>query len=385
VTRPDDSHFPGNEGADDAALDRLLATARWDEPEARVLERSRAQWRALRTGTLVGRDDGTRRTRVWRIAAAVAIAASISAVVFLRSFRWTAPRGNGVHVIHASADAEESALPLPPPQTQSRAATLAERLVVESAAVRADRNPRPAPTPLALEQLRDALRSVERDLHVAPQAARLLAASVGADRSARYLTDMARSRQAAHRAAAVRLLSEIGDERSLPLLGRLGADPELRASAFPGILRLSGSEELKALLAAAGTDERRQITMELLRRGEVQPLLSQIEATDTRAAALQMVRTTSDPPVEALLRALEGPRIDERFAAARALAEICGARGAGDRLRRMIESNQHRREALAALMLCRDAAASEFLERARANRSIDSEIRALESELAKSF
>jgi hypothetical protein len=40
---------------------------------------------------------------------------------------------------------------------------------------------------------------------------------------------------------------------------------------------------------------------------------------------------------------------------------------------------------LAALMLCRDAAASEFLERARANRSIDSEIRALESELAKSF
>jgi hypothetical protein len=51
----------------------------------------------------------------------------------------------------------------------------------------------------------------------------------------------------------------------------------------------------------------------------------------------------------------------------------------------MVSDNRHRREALAALLSCPDSDAARFLAAARARPAIDSELRAVQTELQRIF
>ncbi len=104
------------------------------------------------------------------------------------------------------------------------------------------------------------------------------------------------------------------------------------------------------------------------------------------ADALATLRDAPSPPDVAMLVArFDDARIDCRFAAARALGTLCGEHVRAE-LEEMVISNSHRREALAALLCCEDSRASEFLAAAaRADRSMDAQIRAVEGEIKRLF
>jgi hypothetical protein len=85
-------------------------------------------------------------------------------------------------------------------------------------------------------------------------------------------------------------------------------------------------------------------------------------------------------PVDALLAQLDSPLVDNRAAAAEALGEVCDA-ALASRLALMVASNTNRREALAALLSARTAAAAQSLAQAGAqSATVHAQIQALRSE-----
>jgi HEAT repeat protein len=265
----------------------------------------------------------------------------------------------------------------------SRPATLSERLAVETAA-RSSRQPK-QPTRI----MQSAVAVVAADPSAASREAESLLRTFGRDVALARLKECVHRQKPPDRIAAARLLAQIADRSSLPLLLQLAADPALHDAAMPGIIRLSKSTELIRLHATETEPSiRRAILLATLRCGDrdgTEFYLSRLRDPKSRDAALAALHSAPAATVQPLLAALESPRVDDRFAAARALAELCEHGGAGEELRRMVQRNTHRREALAALMFCRDPAAVEFLKSARSSPAIDAEVRALQSQLSNNF
>lgn len=97
-----------------------------------------------------------------------------------------------------------------------------------------------------------------------------------------------------------------------------------------------------------------------------------------------VAKASARPDAVLLFARFDDARVDCRFAAAKALGMMCD----GDvraQLCQMVRANFHRREALAALLCCGDVDAASFLEAARANPSLNAQLRSVRGELNRLF
>jgi hypothetical protein len=121
----------------EAALDRLLAQARWEEPSAESRTRLVEQWTAL----------SRKRQSRWRIGLGLAAAAAIAIAFGIAALRLTRPRPIDVAIESIKPVTYLSINPAPM-ETQSRPANLAEQLALMQLAG----TPKPAPRPVAEER-----------------------------------------------------------------------------------------------------------------------------------------------------------------------------------------------------------------------------------------
>lgn len=160
----------------------------------------------------------------------------------------------------------------------------------------------------------------------------------------------------------------------------VAAVPPLHHESVPAIVTLART--------ARSGDARAQACSALLARGDAESInafLSLVLDPATRNSALAALHDAPDGAAEALLAALDHRRVDYRLAAAKSLGSLCEHGGVGARLQQMVRENDNRREALAALVSCPGKPAADFLRVARFRPSIESEVRAVQSELANIF
>jgi hypothetical protein len=113
---------------------------------------------------------------------------------------------------------------------------------------------------------------------------------------------------------------------------------------------------------------------------DVSDILRDIANVKTRAAAVRSLRDMPEPPVDELAAELRSPLVERRLAAARALGAIPNPE-VTEMLGRMLQREDCRREALAALMLSDNAAARQMLRSARRSRSIDAQCLAIQTQI----
>lgn len=198
----------------------------------------------------------------------------------------------------------------------------------------------------------------------------------------------ATTNQDGRRRAVIRLLGELGGPASAPWLTRAARDPTFAAEAMVGVARLGGIEPLVALARTSQPGPRREAIGQLLALGAepaVTAFLAMVLNDAMRDDALAALHGSSNPPVEKLIAALDDARVDRRFAAAKSLGTLCNRPDVSQALRRMVDTNRHRREALAALLSCPSQEATLFINTARTRSSIDAEVRAVQTELQHLF
>ena len=117
---------------------------------------------------------------------------------------------------------------------------------------------------------------------------------------------------------------------------------------------------------------------------DVSRLLQRVLDGSTRDEALHELREMRDPPVEALLEQLASPHVERRFAAARALGEVCRPQVV-EVLWRMVARDVYRREALAALTQCHDPLAGRYLAIVNDNPSLESQLRSVRDQMKRYF
>jgi len=105
-----------------------------------------------------------------------------------------------------------------------------------------------------------------------------------------------------------------------------------------------------------------------------------VESPQTRSDALAALDDVPEPVIAEMFNCLDDSRISTRMAAARALGRIDGPVITA-RLAAMVEQNQNRREALAALISSDGPDAMHFVARARHNLTLNSTIQVLQLEL----
>lgn len=359
----------------DPELDALLAKARWPEPSPHVSQRLREQWHALTE------EHPRRPLRVAQLAAAAVLVLALGGTWFVA----TRDERNPTKIVQSPNMLLPPAVaplprttPTPPsaPPIVAQAPTPRERLAVLTSlpVVNANATVRKA-IDLAVDgdaaAARASLRSlpagaVERELAIA----------------------FASSTEDVRRQAAIRLLSELGGSSALPLLARVAKDPKFAADVMPGVARLGGADALVALVGASQSVPRREAMSHLLALDTqlaVSKFLAMVLNDATRDDALAALHDCTAPPVDKLIAALDDARVDNRFAAAKALGALCDRRDVGEALRRMVSTNHNRREALAALLSCPSREATTFINTARARASVDAEVRAVQTELQRMF
>jgi len=186
------------------------------------------------------------------------------------------------------------------------------------------------------------------------------------------------------RLAAIGLLGQIGTARSVPVLGRLTADPEAHAPAVRALARLADSEIL-GQLAAGEADEtlRQELLAELVARGDSRSVaiyLRFVQLRQTSRSALAALDRVAEPPVPRLFEFIESPQQTQRLAAAVALGRIDGPE-VSRRLIDMVLSDVPCREALVALVASSGPEPSRFVSQARSDPLLAGSVRSIEYRL----
>jgi hypothetical protein len=113
-------------------------------------------------------------------------------------------------------------------------------------------------------------------------------------------------------------------------------------------------------------------------------LLKFVLDSTTRSSALAALRAAPDPPIEALLARLDSPLVDQRFAAAKALGSLCHGQTL-DTLKQMVARDDHRREALAALISCANPSTNQYLSILKRQPAIRAQFIAVQDEMKSLF
>ena len=91
-----------------------------------------------------------------------------------------------------------------------------------------------------------------------------------------------------------------------------------------------------------------------------------------------------EPPTNALLAELNSLSVERRFAAAKALGRLCHGQTLPT-LKRMIETGNHQREALAVLSECSDSAAAAYVRQLQRHPALAIQLNAVRGEMEKLF
>ena len=155
------------------------------------------------------------------------------------------------------------------------------------------------------------------------------------------------------------------------------------------ITRLCQSADSQALASAMLREtepESRQKLLEALlqRRDGMDRFLDLIRNRPTRDVALAMLDNLPEPPTNALLAELNSLSVERRFAAAKALGSFCHGQTLPT-LKRMIETGNHQREALAVLSECSDSAATAYVRQLQRRPALAIQLNAVRGEMEKLF
>jgi hypothetical protein len=147
--------------------------------------------------------------------------------------------------------------------------------------------------------------------------------------------------------------------------------------------RLDNASLTRLATATKEPARRRDAISLILQRNDLQSFLYFVLRPSTRDDALAVLHAMPNPPTQELLVELNHQQVDYRLAAAKALGGICDHK-IDQTLMRMVRRNDHRREAIAALLSCSDPRAKQMLSIAQAYTSAD-EIRSVQHDLNKTF
>ena len=379
----DPRHSEPNDDSVELALDGLLAQAAWPPVSEESTRRLGAYWRGISPV-------GARLRRLIPIAsaAAIVIAAALAGVLLKR----VGPAPDATKITSttpsaAAGDTTQTVLYVPSLSSPyaPRALTDRDRLLLQLASISehpAGRRQSPRDV-LVQGLLSDALNGPMRGRpavwrprdHARRAEEQLLEEPAAAEGLAQRLDD-------------VRLLASIATVRSLPGLVALARDPQTRQAAMPAILRLADAPTLAMLARQTPPAEGRHLLAAMLRRDSrqaVRLLLPLVKEPATLSAAIAGLDSiAADAQVRrnitaVLIDELQGPRVEDRLAAARALGRFNDPETAA-RLAEMADRNVSRREALLALIWSgpRSAAASAALDAARRSARLSSTLRSLE-------
>ena len=320
--------------ADDAALDRLLATADWPTPEAHAVRRL--------TRTVAETRRRPVRVRWWLSATAAAAAAALVGVC------WTARSGP------RPADSVPPRLAVRPPAERPAASTRQDNRVAESVM----KPPAVAPvgrSPTAMERMlvmdvRQATTPKANpsgepaSVAVAPRPATATDRPVVLRAARQTLAKPPRQGEAASEQAVAARLAAVATPADWPLLRSFIDRPTTRHATLTAVVA-----------------RRDNAAVEMLLRGVLDP--------SVRPAVLAASTTAGDLPTSALLAKFESPRMDERWAAAVILGRSADAETLA-RLATMAERGDHRRESIAALIASDTSAARALLVRVSTTREV---------------
>jgi hypothetical protein len=172
---------------------------------------------------------------------------------------------------------------------------------------------------------------------------------------------------------------ESGPREHLPPLAETNppdAAPEVASRSQNLFLRLSRIDD---------TATRRRIIVGWLSDGSPVGLDAAIAAladARLRPDAWAAAASAPPPPPDLLMAHFNDLHADYRLAAARLLGRSCDPEHR-QLLERMVRLNDHRREALAALLCCHDERAAKFLEQLQPNRSFNALIRSARAQVAR--
>jgi hypothetical protein len=302
-------------------LDELLAQARWHGPTGESTQRLVARWEGLRRPP---------RVWVWRATAVAAVIVVSLALISVMVRRDSKP----VDVVVMTPVA---------PELPGRAPTVREIILMHHLPAHRKVTTQPSAARRVMPPVKQAM----------DDEGTLARAIVNGDGRVSDLV--------------ARRFCEVATARSLPLVLKLSRDAELRDVTIDALARLADASQLAALTRQFDSAEhRRKLIAAMLNRELSQALplyLELVSDSQTRVDALAAVEGLKDPPVDALLATLQGPRADLRVAAAWTLGRINGP-VVTRRLIEMIEAGENRREAFIALAASRGSEAKEYLRQA---------------------
>lgn len=371
-------------------LDDLLAGARWPEPSPASQRRLEQRWLHLARQR--------RRRQRWAAALATAAGLLIAAGVALQlTTDGTDQPGQTSESIatappRESDDDDPTENPPAPsgqqPQDPEEDAFVREPTPLEAQLARlAHQQPAPRkeasqPDPLRRRITEAIDRIAERTdrADIPAEAEKLVDRAPSKRQLQRHLIRSARDGSDNRRLAAARLLAEVATEQALPDLVKLAEEPALRRVLLPAIGPLCNVEQLAALIERWDDEPaRRRLMIELAGR-DTRPAVERLLALaqDSRMRPLALAAAEEAPlPLDRLLDYFDDPHVEKRLAAA------CLIGRAADlptlrRLARMIERDEHRRPAIAAMVCSENEQAAAFLNLLRKKRGLASVVQSLE-------
>ncbi len=314
TTSHSDPHSPQD------PLEDCLKHARWPQPTGLQRNRLEAQWSRL----ALERSRSRKRFFRW------AMAASMFLAVGLGLAGWTLWNADDVQVVprdpHISPPrmAEKPVVPQKqktPPESLVRSATRYEKLVFAMAARQqrqAQVNRQPQPLVHALNRLFEEPDADAQKLCEPMQSQR----AAYADLLLRHLGSWDENRQR----AALKVLAEIGSYRAIPVLDRLGRDPEFAKRAWPVALRLAPARLLGNWARTVPVLKRKDVLQTLLQKQDdpqsLPEFLHLVAQPASRELALQTIKQEPKPPVEALFAFLKQGSKEQRHTAGLVLGTI---------------------------------------------------------------
>ncbi|MCA9266044.1 MAG: hypothetical protein KDA60_19425, partial [Planctomycetales bacterium] len=168
------------------------------------------------------------------------------------------------------------------------------------------------------------------------------------------------------RIATLRLLEQVGSERSIPWLVALGHDFSLRGEVIRTLSKMEIGDALRQWVWAADRGTQVWLLQVYLVRGDeaaIDAYLEFVHAGATRPSALAAMDGMPDPPVRQLMALLSSGHAGQRYSAAVALAQ-CDRPDVVGALVYLTRRPTSRAGALAALMVSQSPQATRFCQAA---------------------